>query len=270
MGRAPPARARAAAASCGRRSTAITGLAPNTTYHYRTVGSNARVRSLGLIRPSRRQWSPRRRRLAGVCIGDHAAYGHASRRGQPREQHLPLAFGVRHTTAYGIRPPVGFSLRRGTDQAVAAQLMGLEPDTPYHFRVVADDVSGPPAVRRRPDVLYRAGGRWWGTGRHHEARQAEGTINAHGAATTYHFNYGPTSTYGSSTAEVDGGTVDGDRAVSEQISGLLPDTIYHVQVVATTADVVRWGADGLFRTRLRRRRRRRSDRGIHECRDVGR
>ena len=76
-----------------------------------------------------------------------------------------------------------------------------------------------------------------------------GTINPHGVATSYHFNYGPTSSYGRSTPEVDGGSGDGDQVVSQRVSGLLPDTTYHVQVVATSADgVVRAGADGLFRT----------------------
>jgi hypothetical protein len=76
-----------------------------------------------------------------------------------------------------------------------------------------------------------------------------GTINPHGVATSYRFNYGPTSSYGSSTPEVDVGSGDGDQSVSHEVSGLLPDTIYHVQVVATSDDgVTRYGGDGLFRT----------------------
>jgi hypothetical protein len=75
-----------------------------------------------------------------------------------------------------------------------------------------------------------------------------GTIDGHGVATSYHFNYGPTTAYGSSTPEVDGGGGDGERLVSQQVSGLRPSTIYHVQVVARSGGVVRNGGDGVFVT----------------------
>jgi hypothetical protein len=76
-----------------------------------------------------------------------------------------------------------------------------------------------------------------------------GTINPHGVQTSYHFNYGQTSAYGGSTADADAGSGVADQRVSLPVSGLLPDTTYHVQVVAVSEDgVTRYGADGLFRT----------------------
>jgi hypothetical protein len=76
-----------------------------------------------------------------------------------------------------------------------------------------------------------------------------GTINPHGVQSTYHFNYGPTSAYGGSTADANAGDGDGDQRVSVPVSGLLPDTTYHVQVVTESENgVTRYGADGLFRT----------------------
>jgi hypothetical protein len=75
-----------------------------------------------------------------------------------------------------------------------------------------------------------------------------GTVNPHGVQSTYHFNYGPTSAYGASTPDANAGSGDGDQRVSLPVSGLLPDTTYHVQVVSESDGATRYGADGLFRT----------------------
>ncbi len=121
---------------------------------------------------------------------------------------------------------------------------GLEPGTLYHFRVVSGGLQGidqtfitaPAAAAGAIDVTaLRA--------------TLRGTIDPHGVATTYHFNYGPTTAYGSSTPEVDGGHGNGEGLVTQKITGLQPSTTYHVQVVAKSDDgVVRSGGDGLFTT----------------------
>lgn len=60
---------------------------------------------------------------------------------------------------------------------------------------------------------------------------------------TYHFEYGPTAAYGSSSP---GGTANGD--VAETISGLTPGTLYHFRLVATDADGTTASNDGSFTT----------------------
>jgi hypothetical protein len=132
---------------------------------------------------------------------------------------------------------------------VPAQVSGLEPGRTYHFRVVADNGVGGPQFGADETFVTAPAAGGGATDVTTTRARLTGTVNPHGVATTYHFNYGPTTSYGSSTPEVDGGSGDGDRTVSQQVSGLLPDTTYHVQVVATDADgVVRSGGDGLFRT----------------------
>lgn len=78
------------------------------------------------------------------------------------------------------------------------------------------------------------------------------TLNAHvndgGSNTTWHFEYGPTGSYGSST---DGGSLDagtGNTAVSERIGGLEFDTLYHVRVVGTNTSGTTNGDDVTFTT----------------------
>ena len=141
----------------------------------------------------------------------------------------------------------------GMTLPVIASVSGLEPGTTYHFRVVADErfllpFTDPQFGADQTFVTAPAAG-GGATGVTTRRATLTGTINPHGVATSYHFNYGPTSSYGASTPEVDAGAGDGEQPVTQEVSGLLPDTTYHVQVVATSSDgVVRSGADGLFRT----------------------
>ena len=67
-------------------------------------------------------------------------------------------------------------------------------------------------------------------------------------ATTYHFDYGPTAAYGSSTPEVAAGDGHSAVAASAALAGLLAGTTYHYRVVATSAGGATPGADAAFTT----------------------
>ncbi len=247
------------------KSAAVSGLRPNTTYKFRIVGSNASGSIFGATgsfptgsAPPEVDGSP----AFASAIGPRSALLHGTV--NPNSNVAAswyLEYGT--TTAYGITADStgtewGNGCNRflgacvGDDIPVIASVSGLEPGTTYHFRVVAgagpnlplDDpqfghdqtfVTAPAAGGGASDVTTKRA-------------RLTGTIDPHGIATTYHFNYGPTSSYGASTPEVDAGSGDGERQVAQDVAGLSPDTTYHVQVVATSNGVVRSGADGLFRT----------------------
>jgi outer membrane protein OmpA-like peptidoglycan-associated protein len=73
-------------------------------------------------------------------------------------------------------------------------------------------------------------------------------INPNGASTTYHFEYGVTSSYGQSTPDevIAAGTEP--FWVAQQAEGLEPNTTYHYRVVAANGIQQAVGEDGTFTT----------------------
>ncbi len=252
----------------------LTGLKPNTTYHFRLVGSNASGSISDIPIPGPDQTfttAPAPATVDGTpafasAIGPRSAvlYGTVNANSSAL---APVGFGlgtVYHfeygaNAAYGSTAADGSSICvtfvpgtsgtcGGDDVSVSAPLSGLLPGTTYHFRVVGDNgVVGPQAGADQTFTTAPAAGAGASDVTTRRATLT-GTIDSHGAATTYHFNYGSTPSYGASTAEVAGGSSDGERVVTQQVSGLSPSTTYHVQVVATSGGETRYGADGLFYT----------------------
>jgi hypothetical protein len=74
-----------------------------------------------------------------------------------------------------------------------------------------------------------------------------GSVNPNGLTTTVHFQYGTTTSYGSTTANQ---TFTGNttRNVAANISGLSASTTYHFRIVATNTAGTRFGSDRTFTT----------------------
>lgn len=75
-----------------------------------------------------------------------------------------------------------------------------------------------------------------------------GTVNPEGADASYQFDYGTTSSYGSSTTAADAGS--GTTAVSESaaLTGLAAGTTYHYRIEATSSAGTTLGGDQSFTT----------------------
>jgi glucose/arabinose dehydrogenase len=78
------------------------------------------------------------------------------------------------------------------------------------------------------------------------------TLHAHGSAggdpTTYWFQYGTSTSYGTETTHRDAGSSTSQQNVSERITGMSPDTTYHFRVCASNKAGSGCGADKTFRT----------------------
>lgn len=81
------------------------------------------------------------------------------------------------------------------------------------------------------------------------AATLKGAINAHGSETTYAFQYGTAITYGDQTPPTPIGAGSTEAKVSQTISGLQPNTVYHFRLVAANAAGTTNGGDVIFTTK---------------------
>jgi len=75
-----------------------------------------------------------------------------------------------------------------------------------------------------------------------------GTVNPNGSSTTYYFQYGTSTSYGSSTTSTSAGSGTSDVSVDASISGRSSNTTYHYRLVATNSAGTSYGDDQSFTT----------------------
>ena len=75
-----------------------------------------------------------------------------------------------------------------------------------------------------------------------------GTVNPNGTDTSYFFQYGTTTAYGSNTPSTGAGAGSADEAASANLTGLTSSTTYHYRLVAVSSAGPTLGADQTFTT----------------------
>jgi phosphodiesterase/alkaline phosphatase D-like protein len=139
-----------------------------------------------------------------------------------------------------------------TTHSVTANISGLTASTMYHFRIVATNsrgtiygvdrtfttlsATGPPVVITNPATNVAS-----------SSATLNGIVDPHGFSTTVRFQYGRTTSYGSTTASH---TKTGNtyQSVGANISGLVASTTYHFRIVGTNSGGTRYGGDRTFTT----------------------
>jgi len=128
---------------------------------------------------------------------------------------------------------------------------GLLPGTVYHYQVVAQNFAGTSVTAddsfqtpAGPLVVTTTAALAIGT----TSATINGTVNPEGAAALYYFNYGATTSYGNSTTPINLPAGVSTVSVSNLITGLLPGTTNHYQIVAANFTGTVTGADISFIT----------------------
>jgi phosphodiesterase/alkaline phosphatase D-like protein len=233
-------------------SADLTGLEPGTEYHYRLVATNDDGTTLGADTPftTASLTRPVVTAEAATPVGKRTATLNATLNPNNLDTTYHFEYGL--TTAYGDTTPAANATANSGASPVSAALTGLAPNTTYHFRLVAtnddgstlgDDGQFTTSALTPPDVFSGPTTSITPTG-----AKVSGTVNPHGVATTYHFEYGTTTGYGASTPAANAGFGTVGLAVSAALGNLAPATKYHVRLVAASADGTAHSTDGTFTT----------------------
>jgi hypothetical protein len=154
------------------------------------------------------------------------------------------------TTSYGSKS-ASKSAGSGTAAvAVSAGLTGLAPGTTYHYRVVGTNGSGTGrggdgifATASAPSVSSLAA-----SGVSTTAATLAGTVNPNGRETTWYFEYGTSTSYGTKTAAKSAGAGSASVAVSAPLTGLASGRTFHFRLVGTSDAGTSRSADRTFST----------------------
>ena len=217
----------------------VSGLKPNTTYHFRVVATNAQAP--GGVRSGDLSFAT----VGPPVLSEVKAGAVAETTGKVEFTLDPAGSETTYEVEYGLDTKYGSKsaaakLAGGagpTNEVVT--VTGLKPNTTYHFRVVATNAQAPGGVRSgdltfatvSPPVLsaVKAGAVTETTGK------VEFTLDPGGSETTYEVEYGLDTKYGSKTSPLKLAGNAGPTPEVVAISGLKPNTAYHFRVVATNA-----------------------------------
>ncbi len=249
----------AGAGSSARTATAtLTGLSVSTPYHVRVVATNATGTTVGPDRTftTTAPGAPIATSEAATGVGRDTATLNAVVKQAPGAT-TTYHFDWGTTASYGQWIPASEAsvASDGADHAVAQDLASLQPNTTYHFRVVAttgsevttgdDETFTTDAVL--PNATTASAGAVSGA-----SATLSGAVDPMNSPTTYRFEWGETTAYGNTAPAADTavGSDHTPHAVVEALSGLTPNTSSHFRLVASSLAGTTAGADQVFTTAL--------------------
>jgi hypothetical protein len=154
------------------------------------------------------------------------------------------------TAKYTWRTPAQDAGFGTTDRPVTFSIGGLSPGRTYHYRIVGKSDAGTvygadahftttvaPTVAPKDATQVGA-----------DRATFNAVVNPQGRATSWYFEYGTTTSYGTQTSSSAIGNGTRAMAVSFQVVGLTPATTYHYRVVAVSSGGTARGDDRSFTT----------------------
>ncbi len=232
-------------------SANLTALAPDTTYHYRIVATNANGTNRGRDMAFRTTGPPTIDAQSATDITNTTATIDGEINPGGFDTHYRVEYGP--TATYGSSSPATDIGAESSDQSTSAGLVGLQPETTYHYRVVASNSQGAPVDG--PDEVFAT---LAAAPIEAEAVSNLGSsevtvsakIDALGGVTTYDVEYGTSDSYGSSTTVESLGASDAAVEVQQRLVGVQAGLEYHFRFVATNGAGTTYGADTSFTTPL--------------------
>lgn len=170
----------------------------------------------------------------------------------PGAQATTYYFEYGTATTYGTTTAVASAGSGTADVPVSAAISSLAPATRYHYRLVATNASGTTlgadvsfATPRPPAPVVSTG---HATNVSQTSATLTGSVDPKGVETSYVFQYGTSTAYGSQTPAAGAGSGTTAMAVSAAVASLSPNTTYHYRLSATNANGTTLGHDISFKT----------------------
>ncbi len=145
------------------------------------------------------------------------------------------------TAAYGSRAPCTKPVPEGNAvTSVQAEITGLQPDTVYHYRLDAHNQNGIVNTGQGPEDegTFKTEGPGIESESVSEVTASSATLNTviepDNSPTSYYFEYGRTTEYGSQTVRAPVGSGEGDASLAAHIRDLEAGALYHYRVVAVS------------------------------------
>jgi hypothetical protein len=232
--------------------SSLSGLSSNTTYYVRAYATNSTGTGYGNeVSFSTGCAPPSASTESATGIGTTTATLNGTINANGFSTTITFEYGT--TTGYGSTANASpGTLTGSTNSSVIATVTGLIPSTLYHYRVKAVNCGGTiygldKTFTTPCSTPTASTGSVTGIGT--TAVTLNGTVNANSFSTTVTFEYGLSTSYGTTvTAPQSPVTGSSGVSVNVSISGLITNTLYHYRIVAVNCGGTTYGNDLTFTT----------------------
>jgi hypothetical protein len=229
-------------------TSTLANLKPGATYHYRVVAKNTAGTSNGgdavfttLVPPNV---------VTGAATGIGTTSATLNGTVDPNSRDTTFYFEYGTSTSYGTKTAVRSAGAGTSPQNEATAIANLQVGRTYHFRIVATSDAG---TTTGADATFKTSSAPTVATADASAiavttATLRGQVTPNGLSTTWWFEYGTSTSYGSKTASHSAGSGTSPRAVSAGITKLTAAKSYHFRLVAQNSSGRVFGLDRLLTT----------------------
>ena len=215
-------------------TASLTGLAANTTYHYRLVATNTSgtSRGTGGVFTTSSAVAAVTSPATSITLTSATLHGSVNPLGRATTWYFEYGTGTNYRTK---TPLQSAGAGRTSAVSVSASITGLTTGRTYHFRLVAMNTAG--AAEGSDQTFSTAAAPTAATAAASTVAVTteatlNGAVNPTGRPTSWYFEYGTTTGYGATTPSRNAGSGSASVKVSAALSNLVSDTRHHFRLVA--------------------------------------